>query len=114
MLGRPDLNLPDGLHPNAAGMRVIATEMWPYLEPLLQSGVLTGPDPGLPIAGPDPGLRQEKRPLTGSGLVCMGSTQRRGISGGPKAAAATRAERRIPSTASQDRCSRRPSLQCIL
>ena len=37
VLGRPDLNLPDGLHPNAAGMRVIATEMWPYLEPLLRA-----------------------------------------------------------------------------
>ena len=37
VLGRPDLNLPDGIHPNAAGMRVIATEMWPFLEPLLRA-----------------------------------------------------------------------------
>ncbi len=37
VFGRPDLNLPDGLHPNAAGMNVIASTMWPYLEPLLRA-----------------------------------------------------------------------------
>lgn len=37
VFGRPELNLPDGFHPNAAGMRVIASEMWPYLEPLLRA-----------------------------------------------------------------------------
>jgi acyl-CoA thioesterase-1 len=37
VLGRQDLNLPDGLHPNAAGMRVIANEMWPWMEPLLRA-----------------------------------------------------------------------------
>lgn len=37
VFGRPALNLLDGLHPNAAGMRVIASEMWPYLEPLLRA-----------------------------------------------------------------------------
>ena len=36
VFGNRELNLPDGLHPNAAGMRVIAETMWPYLEPLLQ------------------------------------------------------------------------------
>lgn len=36
VIGNPDLNLPDGVHPNAAGMRVIADAMWPYLEPLLR------------------------------------------------------------------------------
>ena len=36
VVGNPDLNLPDGVHPNAAGMRVIADAMWPYLEPLLR------------------------------------------------------------------------------
>ena len=41
VFGRQDLNLPDGLHPNAAGMRVIASTMWPYLEPLLQATRLT-------------------------------------------------------------------------
>jgi acyl-CoA thioesterase-1 len=34
--GNPDYNLGDGVHPNAAGMRIIAQTMWPYLEPLLR------------------------------------------------------------------------------
>lgn len=34
--GNPDYNLGDRIHPNAAGMRVIAETMWPYLEPLLK------------------------------------------------------------------------------
>jgi acyl-CoA thioesterase-1 len=34
--GNPDYNLGDRVHPNAAGMRVIAETMWPYLEPLLR------------------------------------------------------------------------------
>lgn len=34
--GDPDYNLGDRVHPNAAGMRVIANTMWPYLEPLLR------------------------------------------------------------------------------
>lgn len=37
VFGRPELNLFDGFHPNAAGMRVIADEMWPWLEPLLRA-----------------------------------------------------------------------------
>jgi acyl-CoA thioesterase-1 len=32
----PRLNLPDGLHPNAAGQRVIAERLWPHLRPLLR------------------------------------------------------------------------------
>ena len=36
IFGDPALNLADGFHPNAAGMRVLAASMWPYLEPLLQ------------------------------------------------------------------------------
>ena len=32
----PSLNLEDGFHPNAAGHRRIAENMWPYLEPLLR------------------------------------------------------------------------------
>jgi acyl-CoA thioesterase-1 len=33
---RPDLNGPDGVHPNAAGAQQIAETVWPYLEPLLR------------------------------------------------------------------------------
>jgi acyl-CoA thioesterase-1 len=31
----PRLNLPDGIHPNPAGHRVIAERVWPHLRPLL-------------------------------------------------------------------------------
>lgn len=37
VFGNPELNLADGFHPNAAGMRTIAASMWPYLEPLLRA-----------------------------------------------------------------------------
>ncbi len=33
--GDPALNLPDGIHPTAAGYRIIADQLWPYLRPLL-------------------------------------------------------------------------------
>jgi acyl-CoA thioesterase-1 len=33
----PDMNGPDGIHPNAAGARRIADTVWPYLEPLLRA-----------------------------------------------------------------------------
>ena len=36
VVGDANYNLGDGVHPNAAGMRVIADAMWPYLEPLLK------------------------------------------------------------------------------
>jgi len=35
-----DMNLGDGVHPNAAGARVIADNVWPHLEPMLRP--LTG------------------------------------------------------------------------
>jgi acyl-CoA thioesterase-1 len=36
VVGDPNYNLGDRVHPNAAGMRRIADTMWPYLEPLLK------------------------------------------------------------------------------
>lgn len=33
--GQRHLNLPDGLHPSAAGYRVIADKIWPVIKPLL-------------------------------------------------------------------------------
>ena len=36
VVGNSAMNLPDGVHPNAAGMQAIANGMWPYLEPLLR------------------------------------------------------------------------------
>jgi acyl-CoA thioesterase-1 len=36
VLGRPDLNLADRVHPNAAGQRLLAANVWAVLEPLLQ------------------------------------------------------------------------------
>jgi hypothetical protein len=32
----PDMNGPDGVHPNAAGARRIANTVWPYLEALVR------------------------------------------------------------------------------
>lgn len=36
LLGNANLVLPDRIHPNAAGARVIADQIWPYLQPLLR------------------------------------------------------------------------------
>jgi acyl-CoA thioesterase-1 len=35
VLGRRDLNLPDGVHPNAAGQKIVAENVWAILHPLL-------------------------------------------------------------------------------
>ena len=32
----PKLNLPDGIHPNEEGHKIIAETVWNYLEPLIQ------------------------------------------------------------------------------
>lgn len=36
VVGDPEFNLGDRIHPNAAGARRIAETIWPYLEPLLE------------------------------------------------------------------------------
>jgi acyl-CoA thioesterase-1 len=36
VLGRRDLNLPDGVHPNAAGQKILAANVWQVLGPLLK------------------------------------------------------------------------------
>lgn len=35
--GRPELNLPDGIHPTAEGHRVVAGNVWKVLQPVLSS-----------------------------------------------------------------------------
>jgi acyl-CoA thioesterase-1 len=35
--GRPDLTLPDGLHPNAAGHRIVAENVLPFLRRVLRA-----------------------------------------------------------------------------
>ena len=37
VIGNPDLMQPDHAHPNVAGARAIAENIWPYLKPLLAS-----------------------------------------------------------------------------
>lgn len=37
--GRPELNLPDGIHPTAAGHRMLAENVWRVLKPVLQKTV---------------------------------------------------------------------------
>ena len=39
VLGRRDLNLADGVHPNAAGQKILADNVWLVLGPLLQQPV---------------------------------------------------------------------------
>ena len=34
--GRPDLNFPDGIHPNRRGQQIVAENVWSVLEPLLR------------------------------------------------------------------------------
>ena len=40
--GDPEMNLPDGIHPNAVGQRRVAETVWETLEPILtERAVLT-------------------------------------------------------------------------
>ena len=49
VLGHRELNLPDGVHPNAAGQKVVAENVWQILEPLLSAATQT--DSPAPTAG---------------------------------------------------------------
>ena len=49
VLGNRELNLPDGVHPNAAGQKVVAENVWQILEPLLSAATQT--DSPAPTAG---------------------------------------------------------------
>lgn len=40
--GRPEMNQPDGIHPNNAGSRVIAERLWSQLEPVLRARLTGG------------------------------------------------------------------------
>jgi lysophospholipase L1-like esterase len=40
VLGNPDLMAADGIHPNAAGAKVIAANILPHLRPLATSGAI--------------------------------------------------------------------------
>ena len=42
VFGNFDLNQPDMIHPNAAGAQRIADTVWPFLEPMVRVGSLTG------------------------------------------------------------------------
>ena len=33
---RPELNLPDGIHPNVEGQKIVADAVWELLEPLIR------------------------------------------------------------------------------
>jgi acyl-CoA thioesterase-1 len=43
--GNPALNLPDGIHPNAAGQKILAENVWHVLEPIARE-VARGPNVG--------------------------------------------------------------------
>ncbi|TVR37682.1 MAG: arylesterase [Cryomorphaceae bacterium] len=40
--GEAHLNLPDGIHPNREGQRIVAKTVWPYVAPLVQGNALSG------------------------------------------------------------------------
>jgi len=44
--GDPELNLPDRIHPNAAGQRILAENVWRVLEPILQKPRTAGSPQG--------------------------------------------------------------------
>jgi len=43
VVGSPNLTLPDGIHPNAAGQKILAENVWRYLEPIAQEVASAAP-----------------------------------------------------------------------
>jgi acyl-CoA thioesterase I len=43
--GEPELNLPDGVHPNVKGHQIVAATLWKTLEPLLKGSPATSAPP---------------------------------------------------------------------
>jgi acyl-CoA thioesterase-1 len=41
--GKPELNLPDLIHPTAEGHRIVAENVWKILKPVLEKGVSINP-----------------------------------------------------------------------
>ena len=41
--GNPELNQPDGIHPTAEGQRIVAQNVWEYLQPILEQRLQTEP-----------------------------------------------------------------------
>jgi acyl-CoA thioesterase-1 len=44
--GRPELNLPDGIHPTPEGHALIASNLWPVLGPVLRAAAERPRGPG--------------------------------------------------------------------
>src|SRR5438874_7163520 len=44
--GDPSLNLPDGIHPNAAGQKILAENVWRVLEPIAREAVIPSASEG--------------------------------------------------------------------
>jgi len=42
--GDPSLNLPDGIHPNAAGQKILAENVWRVLEPIAREVATSAKD----------------------------------------------------------------------
>jgi acyl-CoA thioesterase-1 len=42
VIGNPDLMSSDGVHPNAAGAKVMAQNIWPYLKQTIEAVVARG------------------------------------------------------------------------
>jgi acyl-CoA thioesterase-1 len=41
--GKPELNLPDQIHPTAEGHRIVAENVWKILRPVLEKGTPAKP-----------------------------------------------------------------------